>query len=160
VFQAAVENGIKMIKALLVLVLAAGALLCGCTSVAPVASSAAGGLFSQPPMQANTHTAVNLSEGNFVVVKTNVVGRSKGFSLLGLITLYPATTTKAMGRLYAEAGIQEGKPNTMAHLMIEHSSMYFVLFSIPEISARADIVQFNPQPRPDSGGKKDPGGSP
>ena len=84
-----------MIKALFILV--AGALLCGCTAVAPVASSMAGPL-SQQPVQANTHTAVNLSEGNFVVVKTNVVGRSKGFSLLGLITIYPATTTKAMSR--------------------------------------------------------------
>jgi len=74
-------------------------------------------------VQANTHTVVNLSEGNYVVVKTNVVGRSKGFSLLGLITIYPATTTKAMGRLYAEAGMQEGRAKTVAHLVIEPSSM-------------------------------------
>ncbi|MGA2787669.1 MAG: DUF6567 family protein [Verrucomicrobiota bacterium] len=146
-----------MIKALFILI--AGGLLCGCASVAPVATSMAGPL-GQQPVQANTHTSVNLSEGNFVVVKTNVMGRSKGFSLLGLITVYPATTTKAMSRLYAEAGMQEGKPKTMAHLMIEHSSMYFILFSIPEITARADIVQFNSQTIPDSGGKKDPGGPP
>jgi hypothetical protein len=146
-----------MIKALFIL--AAGALLCGCTSVAPVASSMAGPL-SQQPVQANTHTAVNLSEGNFVVVKTNVVGRSKGFSLLGLITIYPATTTKAMSRLYAEAGMQEGKPKTVAHLVIEHSSMYFLLFSIPETTVRADIVQFNSKVEPDNGGKKDSGGPP
>ncbi len=146
-----------MIKTLFILV--AGALLCGCTAVAPVASSMAGPL-SQQPVQANTHTAVNLSEGNFVVVKTNVVGRSKGFSLLGLITIYPATTTKAMSRLYAEAGMQEGKPKTVAHLVIEHSSMYFILFSIPETTVRADIVQFNSKSEPDNGGNKDSVGPP
>jgi hypothetical protein len=146
-----------MIKAFLGL--AAGVLLSGCASVAPVASSMTGGL-GQQPVLANTHTTVNLSEGNFVVVKTNVVGRSQGFSLLGLITIYPATTTKALGRLYAEAGTQEGRSKTMVHLVIEHSSMYFVLFSIPEITARADIVRFNPQTEPDNGEKKDPGGSP
>jgi hypothetical protein len=140
-------------------VLAALALLSGCTSVAPVASSMAGPL-SQQPVLANTQTSVNLSEGNFVVVKTNVVGRSKGFSLLGLITIYPATTTKAISRLYAEAGMQEGKPKTVAHLVIEHSSMYFILFSIPEISARADIVQFHPKGEADNGRKIDPAGSP
>jgi hypothetical protein len=146
-----------MIRAFFILV--AGALLGGCASVAPVASSMAGPL-SQQPVQANTHTAVNLSEGNFVVVKTNVVGRSKGFSLLGLITIYPATTTKAMSRLYAEAGMQEGQPRTVAHLVIEHSSMYFILFSIPETTVRADIVQFNSKVEPDNDGKKDPGGPP
>jgi hypothetical protein len=72
--------------------------------------------------------------------------------LLGLITIYPATTTKAMSRLYAEAGMQEGKPKTVAHLMIEHSSMYFILFSIPETTVRADIVQFNSKSDPDNGG--------
>lgn len=141
------------------LILAAGGLMCGCTSVAPVASSMAGPL-GQQPVQANTHTAVNLSEGNFVVVKTNVVGRSKGFSLLGLITIYPATTTKAISRLYAEAGMEAGQPRTVAHLVIEHSSMYFILFSIPEVTVRADIVQFNPKVEPDRGTKKDPGGPP
>jgi hypothetical protein len=147
-----------MIKALFIMV--AAALLSGCTAVAPVASSMAGPL-SQQPVQANTHTSVNLSEGNFVVVKTNVVGRSKGFSLLGLITIYPATTTKAMSRLYAKAGMQEGKPKTVAHLVIEHSSMYFILFSIPETTVRADIVQFNSKAeQPDNGGKKDPSGPP
>jgi hypothetical protein len=111
-------------------------------------------------VQANTHTEVNLSEENFVVVKNNVVGRSQGFSLLGVITIYPATTTKAISRLYAEADMQEGKSKTMVHLMIEHSSMYFILFSIPEITARADIVQFNSKPEPDNGAKKDAGGPP
>ena len=146
-----------MIEAVLIVI--AGALVGGCAAVAPVASSMTGSL-GQPPVQANTHTAVNLSEGNFVVVKTNVIGRSKGFSLLGLITVYPATTTKAMSRLYAEAGMQEGRPKTMAHLVIEHSSMYFILFSIPEITVRADIVQFGPKVETDSGRKIDPGGPP
>ena len=137
-----------MIKALFILV--AGALLSGCAAAIPAASSGAG-LLGHQSSSAHTQTSVNLAEGNFSVVKTNVVGSSKGFSLLGLIPIYPATVTKAMGRLYAQAGMEEGRPKTVAHLVIEHSSVYFLLFSIPETTVRADIVEFNPQSKPTDG---------
>lgn len=130
-------------------ILAAAALLCGCAAAVPAASTGAG-LLGQQNAMAHTHTSVNLSEGNFTVVKTNVVGCSKGFSLLGLIPIYPPRLTRAMDRLYANAEIQSGQSMSLAHLITEHSSSYWILFSLPEITARADIVQFNPRVTPDN----------
>lgn len=146
-----------MIK--LIFALTAAALLCGCATAVPAVSSGAG-LLGSPHASAHTQTSVNLAQGNFVVVKTNVVGQSKGFSLLGFIPIYPARLTKAIDRLYAKAEIQEGKSESLAHLMTEHSSSYWILFSIPEITARADVVQFNPRTEPDIGIKKDSGAPP
>jgi len=80
-----------------------------------------------------------------VLVKTNVLGKSKGFSLLGLITIYPATLTKAMNRMYSAAQMTPGQPQTLAHLIIEQSSSYWILFGIPQVQVRADIVQFSPE---------------
>jgi len=138
----------------LIFVLAAAAGLYGCASAVPAVSSGAG-LLGQQPAAAHTHTSVNLSEGNFVVVKTNLVGRSKGFSLLGFIPIYPARLTTAMDRLYANAEIQPGQSESLAHLITEHSSSYWILFSLPEITARADVIQFNPRTESGNGARKD-----
>ena len=89
-------------------------------------------------------TPVELAKDNFFVVKTNVVGTSRGFSLLGIITIIPATLNKAMNRLYTAAEMQQGRPQTVAHLIIEHNSTYWILFGIPELNVRADIVEFKP----------------
>jgi hypothetical protein len=94
---------------------------------------------------------VKLAQDNFVLVRTNVVGRSQGFSLLGLVTIVPATLNKAMTRLYNNAQMNEGQPQTIAHLVIEQTSSYWILFGIPEVDARADIVEFRHEakgPRP------------
>jgi hypothetical protein len=144
----------NIIKALLVL--AAGLLAGGCTGVAPVASTAAGGLFGQVPAAVNSQTAVNLSEANFVVVKTNVVGRAKGFRLLCIIPITPARLTTAMDRLYAKADIQVGQPKALAHLVTEYSCTYWILFAFPEVTVRADVVQFNPRTEPRGDAKKEP----
>ncbi|HTY86288.1 MAG TPA: hypothetical protein VMB80_02385 [Candidatus Acidoferrum sp.] len=147
----------SVIKGICVFAAALG--LCGCTGAVPAVSSGAG-LLGLHPASTHTDTSVNLSEGNFVVVKTNLMGRSKGFSLLGFIPIYPAKLTTAMDRLYAQADIQPGTPKTLAHLVTESSSSYWILFSIPETVVRADVIQFNPKIEPDSIPKKDAGGSP
>jgi hypothetical protein len=95
-------------------------------------------------LQVHEQTSVELKEDDFLLVRTNVVGRSRGFSLLGLITIYPATLTKAMNRMYASAEMQPGHPQTVAHLVIEQTTTYWILFGVPEINARADIVEFKP----------------
>jgi len=133
----------------LFLALAAAACVCGCAAVGPVASTVAGPLSPQPA-QALTQTSVELYENNFVIVKTNVVGVSRGFSLLGVIPIVSAPVVKATGRLYAEAGIQAGQPESLAHVMIEHSSLYLILFSIPKTTVRADIIRFNQSVEPEN----------
>jgi len=72
------------------------------------------------------------------------VGQCKGFSLLGIITLVPARFSMAMDRLYAQAEMQPGRPQTLANLVVERSSTYLILYSIPRVSIRADVVEFVP----------------
>jgi hypothetical protein len=119
------------------------AVLSGCAAVGPL-TGALGGAGPTASVEIHSQTSVKLQEGNFVTVRTNVVGSSKGFKLLGFITLYPATLNKAMNRLYADAEVQHGRPQTLAHLIVEHSGIYVILFSIPQVTARADLVEFLP----------------
>ena len=53
-----------------------------------------------------------------------------------------------MNRLYGAAEMHPGEPQTVAHLVIEQTSSYYILFGVPEVDVRADIVQFKPQPPP------------
>lgn len=113
----------------------------GCASMAtlPVASLLPPNASS---VDFHSQTAIKLEQANFTVVKTNVIGRCKGFALLGLITLSPAKFSKAIDRLYAQAEMQPGKPQTMVNVVIERSSSFFILFSIPQVSVRGDLVEF------------------
>jgi hypothetical protein len=131
-----------MVKVLFILAIAS--VLCGCTSVSSAGPSILNP-FGQAQDPAHIQTSVNLAEGNFTVVKTNLTGHSTGFSLLGLIPIVPPKFTKAMGVVYAKAEIQEGESKTLANMIIEHSGSYWILFSLPEIIVRADVVRFNPQ---------------
>jgi hypothetical protein len=87
---------------------------------------------------------LKLSEGNFSVVKTNVVGQARGFALLGFITLVPARFQTAMDQLYSKAGMQSGQPQTLGNVIMEKTSAYWILFSIPRVSVRADLLEFTP----------------
>jgi hypothetical protein len=120
------------------------AILTGCAAVAPFASALPGAAPANE-LDIRTSTQVRLEAGNFVTVRTNLVGSSKGFKLLGFITLYPATLDKAMNRLYAKAEAQEGHAQTLVHLIVEHSGIYVILFSIPKVTTRADLVEFVPE---------------
>jgi hypothetical protein len=136
-----IEEGGSMSKVLVAL--AACLLLTGCASIVPLSSllsTPTGG----PGAQIHDETTVKLNESNFVLVKTNVTGVSKGFSLLGLITIVPPTLTTAMARMYSSAQMQVGQPQTISHFVIEPSTTYWILFGIPRVTVRADIVQFFP----------------
>jgi hypothetical protein len=89
-------------------------------------------------------TGVSLTQDNFVLVKTNVFGVSKGFSLLGFITICPATLSKAMDRMYASAQMRPGEPQTVANLIVERSGSFWILFGIPKVEVHADVVEFRP----------------
>jgi hypothetical protein len=75
------------------------------------------------------------------VLKTNVVGQSKGFALLGILTIVPV---KAASRLYTQAEMQPGRPQTLANIVMEKDSTFFILFSIPRTAIRADVIEFIP----------------
>ncbi|HWD91211.1 MAG TPA: DUF6567 family protein [Verrucomicrobiae bacterium] len=116
----------------------------GCASMAMLPSTFGSLNPSSASVEIHNQTEVKLTEGNFVVMKTNVVGQARGFSLLGFITLVPARFQTAMDRLYAKAEMQNGKPQTLGNLIMEKTSAYWILFSIPRISVRADVVEFTP----------------
>ena len=118
-------------------------LLTGCAGLAPVAAPVLTS-YGSGSAAVQSQTVVDLSSGNFAVVKTNIVGISKGFTLLGLIPIYPARVTTAMDRLYAKSGIEPGSARALAHLTIERSGTYWILFSIPETLIRAQVVEFKP----------------
>jgi hypothetical protein len=118
--------------------------LSGCAALAPL-SLLNHPPADSPPAQVNEQTRVDLAKDNFTLVKTNVWGRSKGFSLLGFVTIYPPTLTKAMQRMYGSAGMQTGQAQSVAHLIIEQTSSYWILFAIPKIDVRADIIEFSPE---------------
>lgn len=116
----------------------------GCAALAPFGSLLSAPAGGAPPLQVHEQTTVKLAQDDFVLVRTNVVGESKGFSLLGFITIYPATLTKAMDRMYNAARMSLGQPQSVAHLIVEQSSSYYILFGIPKVEVRADVVEFRP----------------
>lgn len=117
-------------------------LLGGCAAVAPLIP----GLMPSGSANAEFHTAttVKLDQANFGMMKTNVTGECRGFSLFGVITLVPARFSKAMDRLYGQAEMRQGRPQTLANVVVERSSTFLILYSIPRVSIRADVVEFVP----------------
>jgi len=114
----------------------------GCAYLTPVSSLISTPQNGPPPLQVHEQTSVKLAQNDFALVKTNVVGRSKGLSLFGLITIYPATVTKVVSRMYGAAQMKPGESQTLAHLIIEQTSTFWILFSIPKVEVSADIVEF------------------
>jgi hypothetical protein len=87
-------------------------------------------------------THVTLMENNFRIVQTNVIGKSRGFKLLGLITIKPCSHTRAMSELYSKAQVQPGRPQALANVVRENGSTYLILFSLPKVTIRADLIEF------------------
>jgi len=91
---------------------------------------------------ATSGTQVDLSRKNFRIVKANATGSSSGFKLLGFIPITAATYSEAMSELYNNAGVTEGTAQTLTNVTQENSTLYLLLFSIPKLTVRADIIEF------------------
>ena len=87
-------------------------------------------------------TMVQLTTGNYRILKTNVVGTDWGISLLGFIPVVSPDYTKAISKLYKAGELTEGNPQAIVNVLQQHTSPYFILFSIPRITFRADVVEF------------------
>jgi len=87
-------------------------------------------------------TQVDLSRKNYAIVKANAIGESSGFSLLGIIPFAAPKYTDAMSDLYSKAVMSEGKAHALVNVVQERSSIYLILFSIPKLTVRADIIEF------------------
>ena len=134
--------------------LAIAALCGGCAGASALSAASIIGSPNASALEIHNNTDVRLQEKNFIVIRTNVMGQSSGFSLLGILTIVPAKFTKAMSRLYVQAQMQPGRPQTLVNLIMEKDSLYFILFSLPRTAIRADVIEFIPatpadtQPRP------------
>jgi len=93
-------------------------------------------------------TQVQLVGNNYRVLQTNVVAKSTGFRLLGFITIKSPSYIKAVSRLYAKAEVEEGQPQAFANVVYESGGWNFILFSLPKIRIRGDLVQFTDAPFP------------
>jgi hypothetical protein len=89
-----------------------------------------------------TGTQVELTRKNYRIVKSNALGRSSGFSFLGVIPILPPRQTNAMSDLYSRAGLSEGKAQALVNVIQEKSTLYLILFSVPRLTVRADVVEF------------------
>lgn len=92
--------------------------------------------------QVTSVTEVNLSQANFRLVRADAIGESTGFKLLGLLTFKSPEYAEAITRLYRQAGISGGRPQTFVNVVYDQTSTYFILFSLPKITVRGDLVEF------------------
>lgn len=117
-------------------------LLNGCAAALPALPALSGLIPSPGGTQVLTTTTVNLSKQNYKIVKANATGNSVGFSFLGLFTLKSPGYEEAITQLYRSARVSEGKAQAIVNLVHEHSSTYFILFALPKITVRADVIEF------------------
>lgn len=105
--------------------------------------SLAGCAISRGEMLPNSiNTTVDLSQGNYRIVKANAIGVSKGIKILGLIPLSLPKHSIAMEDLVLDAGIEEGKAQALINVTEERTDVFLGLFSIPKLRIRADVVEF------------------
>lgn len=114
----------------------------GCAAAIPALPALSGLIPPQPGTQVLTSTRVNLSGQNYKIVKANVIGSSLGFSFLGLFTFKSPHYDEAITALYQDAAFSEGKALAIVNVVYENSSSYFILFALPKITVRADIIEF------------------
>jgi hypothetical protein len=128
------KKSLKMLPVLLA--------LAGCAGALPAIPALSG--LASPPVGTPilTTTAVDLYKKNYKIVKANAIGSSVGFSLLGLFTFVSPGYEEAITRLYRSAGITEGKAQAIVNVVHENTSPYFILFALPKITVRADIIEF------------------
>jgi hypothetical protein len=95
-------------------------------------------------------TSVSLATDNYRILKTNVVSTDWGINLLGIFPIISPDYTKAIAKLYTAGEVSEGKPQAIVNILQQNTSPFFILFSIPRITFRADVVEFtkatHPQP--------------
>jgi hypothetical protein len=87
-------------------------------------------------------TQVRLSKGNFRLIRANAIGESTGFNLLGLISFKDPEYAEAITRMYRQAGISGGRAETFVNVVYDRTSTVYLLFSLPKITVRGDLVEF------------------
>lgn len=113
----------------------------GCAAI-PVLPSLLGGLGAAPDGKALHETSVGLNRANYRIVQTDVRGESRGLTLLIFFTVDPISYAEAFSDLQANAPIEAGDTRAFVNVVHDRSSRNFLLFALPKLSVRADVVEF------------------
>ena len=118
----------------------------GCAAIAALPLTLPSGPSGSGPTSVLTLTEVHLQQRNYRVIRLNVTGTSRGFALLGLLMLKPPDAAEAFASLYEEGNLRvliaERRALAFVNVMQASSAPYFLLFSLPEITFRVDVVEF------------------
>jgi hypothetical protein len=117
-------------------------LVTGCAPIPPLPFTFPSGSPSSGSPSVLTLTQVHLAQRNYRVVRTNVAGTSQGFALFGLLTLKAPDAIEAFAQLYQAGDVAEGHAFALVNVMQHSSAPFFLLFSLPKITFRADVVEF------------------
>lgn len=98
----------------------------------------------------STQTQVDLTHGNYKIIKAGAVGHSYGFRfLLGIIPITAPSTAAARADLYGSVGqTVNGKSIALINVVEDRSTMWLLLFSIPKIVITGDVVEFAEETNP------------
>lgn len=121
-----------------------------------------GGCTSSGAFLAANQTIVNLNEGNYSIIATNVTGESQSGYVLGLsYSTGLSATTLALARvegtsmLYADAlenlwanyetehGEVENGSLALANVRYDSDILNFILYTQVKVTVRADIIRFD-----------------
>lgn len=90
-------------------------------------------------------SATQLNRGNFRVIKASARGVDAGFAFLGIIPIVSPSISDATDQLFE--GVQaEGRAISLANVTQERQNWYLILFSLPRIVVRADVIEFLTEP--------------
>lgn len=92
----------------------------------------------------STQTQINLTHGNYTMIKAGAIGRSYGFRfLLGIIPLAAPSTAAARADLYRSLDQPvNGKSIALINTVEDRSTTWLLLFSVPKLVVTGDVVQF------------------
>jgi len=99
------------------------------------------GCMSVKPLPQATMTSADLTKLNHRMIKSNLVGTSYGFNLLGILPLALPRYNEAMDQIYSQAGNLDGKKTVLANATMERTAIWLVLFSIRSLTVRTDIAE-------------------
>jgi hypothetical protein len=92
-------------------------------------------------MQHGSGTETRLDRANFRIVKARARGEDRGFYLLGFLPIVSPSVGEATDQLLGGVN-SEGRAVSLANVTQEWRSWYFVLFSLPRVVVRADVIEF------------------
>jgi hypothetical protein len=92
-------------------------------------------------MPHSSGTVTTLDRANFRVLKARARGEDGGFYLLGFLPIVSPSVGDATDQLLAGVDSKD-RAISLANVTQEYRSLYLVLFSLPRVVVRADVVEF------------------